>query len=237
MSTTNSWNNTISAANSSITLNSGTHDVLISTDASATTVNIATGAGAKAVTLGSTNTTSSLALQYGTADFTIASASGTTISALDTGQVTMPLQPCFLSTQTTDATAVTGDGTTYTIGSATALTIIFDVGSNFTTAGVFTAPVTGKYLFCGNVQFSGLLSTHTQVVVNVFTTNRTLRGQGYNVTSGQFVNIAGYVFSVQADMTAGDTMYVYVIVNGGTLTANIQGSGNYITTVGGRLLA
>ena len=40
MSTTNSWNNQIAAANSAITLNSGTNAVNVSTDALAATVNV-----------------------------------------------------------------------------------------------------------------------------------------------------------------------------------------------------
>jgi len=65
MATTNSWNNQIAAANSPITLNSGTNTVSVSTDAAATTVNLATGAGNKTVTLGSTNSTSTTNLQAG----------------------------------------------------------------------------------------------------------------------------------------------------------------------------
>lgn len=65
MSTNNSWNNAISAANSAITLNAGTNAINISSDAAATTVNLATGAGVKSVTVGSTNTTSALTLNSG----------------------------------------------------------------------------------------------------------------------------------------------------------------------------
>lgn len=71
MSTTNSWNNQIAAANSVITLNSGTHTESVSTDAAATTVNIATGAGNKTLTLGSTNTTSTTNIQSGSGGINI----------------------------------------------------------------------------------------------------------------------------------------------------------------------
>ena len=41
MATNNNWNNQIAAANSVITLNSGTNTISTSSDASATTINIA----------------------------------------------------------------------------------------------------------------------------------------------------------------------------------------------------
>jgi hypothetical protein len=72
MSTTNSWNNQIAAANSAITLNSGTNAVNVSTDATAATVNVAAGgAGDKTVTLGSTNTTSTTNIQSGSGGINI----------------------------------------------------------------------------------------------------------------------------------------------------------------------
>ena len=72
MSTINSWNNQIAAANSSILLNSGTNGVNVSTDAAAATVNVAAGgAGNKTVTLGSTNTTSTTNIQSGSGGINI----------------------------------------------------------------------------------------------------------------------------------------------------------------------
>jgi len=72
MATTNSWNNQIAAANSVITLNSGTNGVNVSTDSTTTTVNIAAGgAGNKTVTLGSTNTTSTTNIQSGSGGINI----------------------------------------------------------------------------------------------------------------------------------------------------------------------
>ena len=55
----------ITATNGPLTINSGTGALNISNDAAATTVNVGTGAGAKTVTLGSTNTTSTTQLQSG----------------------------------------------------------------------------------------------------------------------------------------------------------------------------
>ncbi len=80
MSTNNSWNNRISAANSSITLNSSINTVGISTDASATTVNIATGAAAKTIAVGSTNSTSALTLNSGSGGIIASGVSGVSVA-------------------------------------------------------------------------------------------------------------------------------------------------------------
>ena len=71
MPTNNNWDNQIAAANSAITLNSGTHGVNISTDAAATSVNIATGSGNKTLAVGSTNTTSTTNIQSGSGGINI----------------------------------------------------------------------------------------------------------------------------------------------------------------------
>ncbi len=71
MSTTNSWNNQIAAANSAITLNSGTNAVNVSTDAAATVVDVATGIGNKTLTLGSTDSTSTTNLESGSGGINI----------------------------------------------------------------------------------------------------------------------------------------------------------------------
>lgn len=55
----------VTSTNGALTINSGTGVLGISTDAAATTVNLGTGAGAKTITLGSTNTTSTTNLQSG----------------------------------------------------------------------------------------------------------------------------------------------------------------------------
>jgi hypothetical protein len=138
--------------NTAFALNTGTGTLSISNDASATTVGLATGAAAKTVTLGSTTTTSKLDLKYGTNDFTVASATGTTIKALDTGAVTLPLQPRFLAVINPELN-VTGDGTVHSIGSVVAMTESYDIGGNFFPGdgagnpATYTIPIDGNYLF------------------------------------------------------------------------------------------
>jgi hypothetical protein len=76
MATNNAFNNAIAAANSAITLNSGTNAVNISTDAAATTLSIGTGAASKVITLGSDYGTASLALKSGAGGININSGIG-----------------------------------------------------------------------------------------------------------------------------------------------------------------
>jgi|HubBroStandDraft_1064217.scaffolds.fasta_scaffold27183_4 hypothetical protein len=58
--------NGISALNGALTVASGTGAINISADAAATTVNLATGAGVKALTIGSTHTSSATTINSGT---------------------------------------------------------------------------------------------------------------------------------------------------------------------------
>ena len=208
MPSINSWNNTITAAsaittsttNGAITMNSGTGQIDIGSDATAASYNFASGAGNKVAILGSTNGASSLALKYGTADFTLASATGTVITALDSGEVTMPLQPSFLGQLATTALNKTGTGTVYTIGSD-ALTEIYDQGGDFTTAGVFTAPVTGKYILGAQVTVVGC-TIATFLNINLITSNRSvILYQGRAASAANFYNQSCALL----DMDSGDT--------------------------------
>lgn len=222
-----------------ITANGGT--VSLATDATGSTVNIGTGAGAKAVTLGSTNTTSSLALKYGTSDFTLASATGTVVSALDSGEVTMPLQPAFLAYLGTTDSNATGDGTVFTLGSGNALTEVFDQGSDFVTTGTFTAPVTGRYqLSCGiMVQSPAAGGQQIEIIIN--TSNRSYRIFSLP-TRNRVTNFYGenaalpLTSSILADMDAADTVVWQIESDSGAKTDDILGSGaNMFTVVSGFL--
>jgi hypothetical protein len=87
MGTQNSWNNQIAAANSAITLNSGTNAVNISTDASATTLSIGTGGAVKGLTLGSTNSTSASTLQSGSGALNVTATGGALTINSGTGTI------------------------------------------------------------------------------------------------------------------------------------------------------
>jgi len=220
MATQNGWNNKISTG-SAITLNCGTNSLNISSDASAGAVNLATGAAPKVVTLGSTNAASSLALQYGTADFSLASATGNVMVALDSGEITKPLQPSFSAVLTTDNN-VTGNNTQYQLGTNTDFTEIYDQGGDFVhTNGVFTAPVTGRYLFSAGVRLIHFTGA-TEGILFMSTSNRNYYiSREVPVSSGGYFTCSGAVY---ADLDAGDTAYVRIQVGGlGADTASLSG--------------
>lgn len=223
----------ITATNGALTMNSGTGTLAIANDATAQTVNIATGAGAKLTQLGTTNGASSLALRYGTADFTLASATGTVMSALDTGEITMPLQPAFLAYLPSIDSNVTGNSAVYTMGSVTALTEVFDQNNDFNTNGTFTAPVTGKYQINSGSLVIGctIASGYNQTFV---TSNRSYLFQIQRAAGSQNFGLSG---GALVDMDAGDTMTVTVNVTGEAAnTADIYGDTFPVTFISGSLI-
>jgi hypothetical protein len=192
----------------------------ISGAASAGTVNIATGAGAKVVTLGSTNGASSLALKYGTADFTLASATGTVMSALDTGEITKPLQPCFMAFNSATDADVTGD--------ATVFTLIFDgerydQNEDWDGTSTFTAPVTGKYFFDVHVYTQGIAAGHTAGFIYFVTSNRTYYCWSLN-PAAVCAGTGMFTGTVLADMDVGDTCQVKIHIDNSTKVIDIYGA-------------
>ena len=232
MATQNGWNNKISTG-SAITLNCGTNSLNISSDASAGAVNLATGAAPKVVTLGSTNAASSLDLQYGTADFSLASATGNVMVALDSGEVTEPLQPAFSAYLPSADLNQTGTGTVYDLGTVTALREIFDQNADFNVNGTFTAPVTGKYQLNTTALATGP-TTGSAIVHEIKTSNRTYAYAFYRAAGSS--NLTG-TNSVLADMDAGDTAFVRIITYGDSAdTVDIAGTANSVTSFSGCLV-
>lgn len=125
------------------------------------------------------------------------------------GIQTNTTQPAFLATGGA-VNNVLGTTTSYLLGSAAAMTEIFDQNSDFNpgdgagTPATFTAPVTGKYYLSIQCRTGGYVAS-TQCSFRIITSNRNYLGAAFNPqyrSTGSGVILA---FSVLADMDAGDT--------------------------------
>lgn len=197
-------------------LNSSAGVISIGNDAVSQNINIGT-AGTRLVTVGTTTSSSSLALKYGTADFSLASATGNVMVALDTGEITYPLQPAFLATKSASTTNVTGNGTLYTYICDTEK---YDVNGDYNNGtGTFTAPVTGKYFLSTKITVVGCtiaISLQQQIATSnntfSFNSNRTASASNYDwaaTTSCDMDAADTAQFKVRTAGEAGDTDDVY----------------------------
>lgn len=175
---------------------------LLNTDAIAQTINIGTGAAAKTVTLGSTNTTSTTTINSGSGNITM------------NGTVLKPSQPMFFAYASADQAPSTGDGTQVQINFPN---VDFNVGGSYS-GGVFTAPVSGKYLFGAAIMVGAIAAPMNRLDFNL-----TVSGAG----TGQSVQIcnlnptpiaqAGFYATTgtyMTEMTAGQTINVRFTIFG-----------------------
>lgn len=152
-----------------------------------------------------------------------------------TGEINYPLQPAFQARLSTSQLNKTGNGTKYTIICDTET---FDQGSDYNNVtGVFTAPVTGRYLFCAQVALDQV-TLATLFETYITTSNREYRTQlnfALTTISGTTQRIQNIAY---ADMDAGDTAVLEVAVAGiGADTADVLGTAtNAITYFGGQLM-
>lgn len=133
-----------------------------------------------------------------------------------TGNRTMPLQSCFL-VYASSIPNVTGNGTLY--GPVIFDTVVFDQGSDYNNvSGIYTAPISGKYLLSAYIDLGRVLTTSSQeMFIDIVTTTRTYRIASLNPgpavnTNNQNVGLGGAVI---ADMSATDTAYVQCLVDTG----------------------
>jgi hypothetical protein len=152
---------------------------------------------------------------------------GNITSTGNVGNQTNTTRCAFLYYVPTTVTNVTGNSTVYTLGTD-ALTQKYDQGSNCTTGGLFTAPVTGKYLLGINVIVTGTTIAST-TNVTIVTTSKTFSCLNSSVSAS--VNI-GSMLSKLASMTAGDTATFTVASGGeGSNTDDVLGvSGSIISS-------
>lgn len=206
-------------------LNSTGGAISIGNDANAQAINVGTGAAARTITVGNTTGATDLDLRCGTGDFTLASATGTIISALDTGEVTKPLQPAFLAYNSSVRSNQTGDGTAYTLIFDTER---FDQNNDFDGTSTFTAPVTGKYFLSVFVLAQDVTATMTSTL-QIITSNIT-----YTLGNAAATAMTGNYpmqFSVLADMDAGDIATCVITLGGGAKVVDIYGGAGDPRTV------
>ncbi len=164
-------------------------------------------------------------------DYTNTTPAFTKLLGVDRVGATQPHQPNFSGELSIAVANVTGDGTSYTLLCQEA----YDANANYNPAtGVFMAPVTGRYQFWVAVFFESLDVAHTTGTVTLAAGTR-----GYIIWSGNIGAVRtvtnGFIVSgsVQADMTAGQTAVVSVLVSGGAKVVDI---GTTFTRFQGALL-
>lgn len=137
------------------------------------------------------------------------------------GEVTNPTQPAFLAYNSAADLDVTGDSTAYVVICDTE---VFDQNADYDNGtGIFTAPVTGRYRFEASVELADLEATHVQHEIYIVTSNRSYKSYD-TFTTSPFVGYRKLFLSVLADMDAGDTAKVQIIIGGSTKVVNVYGT-------------
>jgi len=175
------------------------------------------GNGSSAVTMLAPSATSGVPLISQGSSSDPAYGTGFTIDA--SGRTTNGSQPAFSAYLSSAQTNVTGDGTTYTVICDTE---IFDIGSNYNNStGIFTAPVTGTYLFTVQLHTGSIGGSHSNAFVIISTTGRTYySGQNSPAACRSSASTWDYAFTVLAPMTASDTAKFQFVIYNSTKTVS-----------------
>ena len=141
-------------------------------------------------------------------------------------------QACFYAYLSGNASNVTGDGTNYTI---VFNSVLYDQNNNFNTGtGVFTAPVTGRYLLISTTTFLGLTASHTGAVLrfNGSFAERGLDVKPYAISNAGTLTLT---YSMVVSMSATNTLHCESSVSGGTKVVSIV-AGNISSSFSGFLI-
>ncbi len=155
-----------------------------------------------------------------------------TVKIDSTGRMTNTTQPAFLAYLGSSVSNVSGNGATFTLGTTTALTEVYDQGSDFVTSGTFTAPVTGRYSFSGCAYLNGC--TIASGIGLIFTTsNATYQNNNFRTASSLDIAIN---YTANTDMDAADTCVCTVVTTGeASATDDLLGSSVRVTWFSGFL--
>ena len=162
----------------------------------------------------------------------IGAGGGTKIQLDGNGHMTNATQPCFLVRNSSDQS---------NISLATLVTVVFDTevfdqNADFA-SNTFTAPVTGRYLFTYNLNFSQTDADHNVLQItlstsnNAFTNNPAIDPSAF--TGDPSIHAMGG--AVICDMDANDTALVKMSCEGGSAQTDIVSNG-VRTNFGGVLL-
>lgn len=141
------------------------------------------------------------------------------------GEITKPLQPAFLAKRDSTLSNVTGDGTNYP-------TVVFDNeifdqnGDYDNSTGIFTAPITGRYLFTVGFYLTDFTSSHTRCVTYMSSSNGVY--YTFDCNAANVKNVSNEIRicnSCVADMDASDTITAGLNVQNGTKVVDIFGDG------------
>jgi hypothetical protein len=140
----------------------------------------------------------------------------------ENGHVLQPLQPGFLAKLGTTASNETGDGTDFDVSGFGTERI--DRNADFNaTSGVFTAPVTGLYVFSFATLLQGITTSHNDNQLKLQTSNDsyTFLGEVSSNTTG-FNGDMNVAFTMVVDMDANDTAFVRIDFRSGSKVVDIH---------------
>jgi hypothetical protein len=160
--------------------------------------------------------------RIGTDNWAMSAAGAKVWETTAAGEITKPLQPCFLSYSDTQQTDVTGDGSAPTVAFNAE---VFDKGADFNTGTyTFTAPITGKYSLSTLIRCQGIDSTHEYMVITLVTSNANYQTLVPVNSAASITQVIG-VSMAAVDMDANDTAYVVAEVGVGNKVVDIYGTG------------
>ena len=171
------------------------------------------------------STDRAIATWNGTGGTALFNNSAVTIDS--TGRLQNSAQPSFYASLSGNILNVTGDGTVYVVPFDV---VTRNVGSSYNNAtGVFTAPVTGFYLFSAVLFMYNFNSAHTRLIIQM------PNGGGIDIIrlnpyairdSSDFVELN---FQVLTQLTATNTVQVQLFVDNGTKTVSLASIGTYFS--------